>query len=247
MSAATGRVARIFRHPIKGVGYEPLPAAMLLEGRTLPLDRAWAVAQEGVEVDGAWARCLNFVRGAKCAALMAVKARVEGEEVVLSHPERPAIRLNPDIDGEALVNWLKPLNPANRPAPVRVVRATGQGMTDQSEPYLSVLSMASLAALSEKAGQAMAPERFRGNLWVAGFEPFEEFGWIGREVSVGGAVLKVEERIERCKATHANPATGREDIDTLGLLESHWGHRDFGVFARVIRSGRVAEKDEVMP
>jgi uncharacterized protein YcbX len=240
-----GRIARLYRHPVKGVGFERLDAVQLLAGRTLPLDRAWAVAQDGAAVTGDWARCLNFVRGAKGPSLMAVRARVDGDEVVLTHPDRPMIRLNPDVDGEALVNWLKPIYPGNRPAPARVVRATGQGMTDASQPFVSILSMASLADLSARAGHDLEPERFRGNIWLDGFDPWAEWDWIGRGIRVGDAVLMVEERIGRCRATGASPVTGREDTDMLGLLEAHWGHTDFGVFARVVEGGRVAAGDAV--
>ena len=91
----------------------------------------------------------------------------------------------------------------------------------------------------------MSPHRFRGNLWVDGWEPFAELALVGRRLRLGEAELAVEARITRCKATHMNPETGTEDADTLGLLETHWGHRDFGVYARVTRGGRVAAGDAV--
>jgi uncharacterized protein YcbX len=57
----------------------------------------------------------------------------------------------------------------------------------------------------------------------------------------------VRERITRCKATTVSPATGRPDADTLGALESGWGHQDFGIYAEVIEGGRVAVGDTAGP
>ena len=73
-----------------------------------------------------------------------------------------------------------------------------------------------------------------------GLAPWEEFDWIGKTVRVGGTVLKVHERIERCLHTAANPKTGARDADTLGALRDGWDHQDFGVYAEVIEGGEIA-------
>jgi uncharacterized protein YcbX len=65
---------------------------------------------------------------------------------------------------------------------------------------------------------------------------------------VGDTVLRVEERITRCKATMANPDTGRRDVDTLAVLRT-WDHQDFGVYAAVVEGGTIRPGDavEVLP
>jgi MOSC domain-containing protein len=242
------RLTHIFRHPIKAIGLEAVESVVLSEGQTLPGDRLWAVAHEASKYDEAdgWGRCLNFVRGAGSHKLMAVKARVDGESIHLSHPDHEPLSVTPDDPAEAalLVDWLKPLCNPDRAMPVRVVKAGKQGMTDNREPFLSLLTAGSLDALSEACGRQLARERFRGNLWLDGTAPWDEFGWIGQRVALGGAVLEVAERIERCVATSVDPDTGYPDTDTLGTLESTWGHKDFGVFARVVESGPISVGDE---
>jgi hypothetical protein len=51
------------------------------------------------------------------------------------------------------------------------------------------------------------------------------------------------EPIGRCRATEANPDTGRRDANTLAALEDGWGHTQFGVYAMVRKGGRVAVGD----
>jgi uncharacterized protein len=108
-----------------------------------------------------------------------------------------------------------------------------------------VLNLASLRALSQRVGRDLAMERFRGNVWLDGLGPWQEFEWIGREIRLGGATLLVRERIGRCKATAVDPDTGRRDADTLGALEAGWGHTEFGVYAEVVAGGAVAVGDPV--
>ena len=93
-------------------------------------------------------------------------------------------------------------------------------------------------------GTPLAHDRWRGNLWIDGAEPFAEFGWIGRHIRIGGAVLRIEERITRCLATTVNPLTGLRDADTLGALEAAYGHQDFGVYAVVVEGGTLRLGDD---
>lgn len=246
------RVSHLWRHPIKGHGVEAVAGTMLEAGRTMPWDRVWAIAHDGALIDRSsrdWAACSNFSRGARTPELMAIRASLDEAlgEVTLDHPDRPQIVVDPDdpADAAALIAWLLPLSDPARALPSFVTRAEGRGMTDSDFPSVSILNAASLRALSQRVGKPLAMERFRGNIWVEGLAPWQEFEWPGHDLRVGDAVLRVRERITRCLATAANPETGRRDADTLGALEAGWGHRDFGVYAEVIAGGTVQIGDPV--
>lgn len=247
----SARLAQIFRHPVKGIGREALDAVVLSPGAALPFDRHWAVAHEaaGELPEKGWAACMNFLRGASSPLLMAVSARLDdtGDRVTLSHPDRDTITVAPDdpADAERLLDWLRPLIPSGRAAPARVHR-TGTALTDSAYPSVSILSLTANRILGQRMSRDLSIHRWRGNLWVEGLAPWEEFEWVGREITIGAVCLRVEEPITRCTATTANPETGRVDADTLGTLEEVWGHRDFGVYARVVAGGEMRVGDAVM-
>jgi MOSC domain-containing protein YiiM len=44
-------------------------------------------------------------------------------------------------------------------------------------------------------------------------------------------------------ATTANPQTGEQDADTLGALNDGWNHQNFGLYARIIESGKISIED----
>ncbi len=244
----TARLAQIWRHPIKSHGAEALEEVTLSAGECLPWDRTWAIAHEAAKADGSeWVPCANFSRGAKAPSLMAVSAQLDTvrEEITLSHPDQPTLTVKPDEDPDALIAWSRPLIPADRASSARVVRVPGRGMTDTPFPSISVLSLTSLKILSQKLGQTLDPRRFRGNFWIEGLAPWEEFEWIGKTLHIGETKLNVAERITRCLATSANPETGHRDADTLGALEEGWDHRDFGIYAEVVTGGTVRLGDPV--
>ena len=237
------RLAHIFRHPIKAHGREALPRALLEQGRCLPFDRHWAVAHEAAHLMPGWNACMNFTRGAKTPALQAIMAVFdEGKgEMTLTHPGRETLRFDPDTrEGQAtFLNWVAPLMAGGRAQPARLVKA-GRGMTDTPFESVSILNLSSNRALGQRIGRDLGLDRWRGNLWLEGLAPWEEFDLIGKELMIGEARLKVVERIGRCRATMVDCATGGIDVDTLDALEEGYGHTDFGVYAEVVSGGAVA-------
>lgn len=244
----TAALAHICRHPIKSHGREDLMSVLLTAGEGLPFDRHWAVAHDAAKLAAGWNPCVNFARGAKAPGLMAVSARLDqaSAAVTLMHPAKPDLTFQPDraADLGRFLDWVRDLNPADRAQPVQIVKAE-VAMTDTDFPSVSIFGLASNRDLSARMGQDLSPHRWRGNLWVEGLAPWAEFDWVGQDVQIGDAILHVEERIVRCKATSANPATGQIDADTLGALQDAIGQQEFGVYARVISGGKVALGDGV--
>jgi uncharacterized protein len=243
----SGRLAQICRHPIKGHGRESLASVRLLAGQCLPWDRHWAVAHEAAKLVEGWNRCVNFARGAKAPALMAITSSFDEVSgvVTLQHPEQGEISFRPDdpADLPRFLDWVRPLNPPERAQPVAIVSA-GRGMTDDPAESLSILSMASLQDLAAKMGQSLSVDRWRGNLWLEGGTPWEEFNWIGKRLAIGGALFEVTQRITRCSATTVDPKTGRVDAPTLQALQENYGHQDFGIYAVVVEGGPIEVGDE---
>lgn len=243
----TARVTSIWRHPIKSHGREELAQVTLTAGQTMPWDRTWAVAHEmSKTTNAAWAPCANFSRVSKAPALMAITAELDeaNETLTLHHPDRPDLTFRPEADPQALIDWVRPLMPENRAASARLVRVPGRGMTDSDFPSVTLCNHSSHRAVEQRLGQDLSIHRWRGNIWLDGLGPWEEFEWMDKKIRIGGAVFQIRERTDRCLATTANPETGRRDADTLDALK-HWGHQDFSVRAEVIESGEIKRNDPV--
>jgi len=82
---------------------------------------------------------------------------------------------------------------------------------------------------------------------------YAEDGWIGRDIRVGEAIVRVAGNVGRCAVTTHDPDTGRRSFDTLHALQRHRGHvttsepLPFGVWADVVQAGSVAVGDRVVP
>lgn len=236
----------IWRHPVKSHGRERLEQVTLEAHKTMPWDRRYAVAHTGAKITedlDQWASFMNFSRGAKAPALMAINivADVATNTVHMTHPDLDDLSVNLETpEGKAaLIKWVAPLMPTERMESSFVVRVPDRGMTDTDFPSVSINTYASLDALSARMGTDVSPLRWRGNLWLDGGEAWMERDWIGREIMLGEVRMLVREPVIRCLATTANPETGERDLDTLTQLREGWNHQEMGVYAEVLTGGTL--------
>jgi uncharacterized protein YcbX len=133
---------------------------------------------------------------------------------------------------------------------LRVVKADVPAGGVDAEP-LTLVSSESVAELARQAGlSGVDARRFRMLLEIDGCAPHEEDTWAGRHVRLGEAVLEVGGPVPRCATTTRDPATGVRDLDTLREIAAYRGKRagkkiDFGVYAQVVRPGRIRVGDAV--
>lgn len=243
----TATVTEIWRHPIKSHGREKLDSVTVEAGGTIPFDRLWAVAHERSDADGnSWVSCGNFCRVAKLPSLMAIRAHFDEPtgQITLCHPDATDLTFTPDGDSTAFLEWVTAFLPDDTLKPARLVKAKAQAFTDSDFPSITLCNHASHRAVEQRVGKPLSHLRWRGNIWIDGLAPWEEFDWDDRKLRIGDTIMRVLERTDRCKSTHSNPDTGKRDADVLGALDS-WGHQDFSVRAEVIHGGVIQTGDEV--
>ena len=243
-------VAQICRYPVKGLNAEPLERVALTEGRALPNDRRFAIAHGSVTADaapGAWQPRRSFLHLAKDEKLAQVRVRFDDEsgEMTIERADKPVARGKvTELMGRTLVAQFFASFMAEqlRGAP-RLVEAAEQPFTDLDQPYLSIIGLASISDLERVVREPVDARRFRANLYLEGSEAWAELGWIGKELQIGGARLRVEGPIDRCAATNVNPDSAARDLNIPLALQRGFGHVDMGVYARVVESGEIAQGD----
>jgi len=130
--------------------------------------------------------------------------------------------------------------------PPRVLFGEGHSFSDVARKVVSIINLASVAALENVVGAPVNPLRFRGNLYVTGWPAWHEFDLLGRTIAVGNqAQLRVVKRIQRCAATDVDPDTGIRDLSIPRTLMDNFDHIDCGVYAEVTAAGDIAVGDAV--
>lgn len=189
---------------------------------------AVAVAGRGVVGDRGWG-----VRDCGSGALLSAKrepqlllaaAAVGGEGVVVSLPDGVG-RVGREAD-EAMLELL------GRPVAIEVAPAVGPAFVDDAPLHL--LTVAALGSWDVR--------RFRPNVLLD--TPLDLDDLVGERLAIGGVVVTIDKRTRRCAMTTAEQPGLRRDV---GVLRTLARERQLcqGVYARVVRPGRIAVNDSV--
>jgi uncharacterized protein YcbX len=245
-------LTEIWRYPVKGLGGERLERVDLSRARGLPADRRFALAPESSGFDRAapgWLPKREFLQLAKDAGMWNLRAAWQDDGETLTLEAWNGSSLSTAADDPEAASRIEAFvaemaGPARR-AGASLVQVPGVSFSDTGRILLSIIALPSLRAIRGVAGVPIDPRRFRGNLLIDGGEAWAELGWIGREIGIGNARVRVVEPIGRCAATTVNPESGERDLDIPKLLARHFGHVICGVYAEIIADGEISNGAEL--
>lgn len=258
MTAPPARIEAIYRYPVKGLSPQKLARTSLATGRSIPADRLYAIENGPTGFDPAAPayfpkiRFLMLMRNERLAALKTdydeashtLSIQWEGREAARADLRTKEGRLTI----EAFFRRFMPDELNGPPKVLSGEDAPGgpHSFSDVAKKVVSIINLASVAAIEAAAGSAVDPVRFRGNIYVSGWPAWHEFDLLGAELAIGDARLKVVKRIVRCAATNVDPATGARDLTIPKTLQQTFGHADCGIYAEVIAAGDIAIGDALI-
>ncbi len=244
----------IYRYPVKGLSPERLDRAHLKPGEYFPGDRLFAIENGPSGFDPAApvhqpkTRYLMLMRDERLATLRTRYDDATGT-LAIEQDGREAVRADlATKEGRLAVEaFFRRFMPNDLRGPPKVLAApAGYRFTDSRTGFVSIISLASVAALETVIGAPVDPLRFRANLYVQGWPAWSEFDLVDREFTVGGVRLKGLKRIVRCAATNVDPDTGARDLTIPNTLMKTYDHMDCGIYAQVIAGGEIAAGHEVI-
>jgi hypothetical protein len=246
-------VQAIYRYPVKGLTPEPLERAQLAVGATLRADRCYAIENGPSGFDPSAPRhfpkqsYLMLMRNERLARL---RGRFDDEShtLIIQSEGREAARGDLRTPGgrAAIEHFFADFCADELRGPPKVLSAPPFSFSDVAAKVVSIINLASVAAIESVVGAPVHPLRFRGNVYVTGWPAWREFDLVGREAAVGtSARLKIVKRIVRCAATNVDPDTGIRDLAIPETLMRSFGHADCGVYGEVVAAGEIAVGDEL--
>src|SRR5258705_577055 len=200
MPMQSAKIQAIYRYPVKGLSPQALPRVQLASGMTLPADRLYAVENGPSGFDPAAPayfpkqRFLMLMRNERLAALRTdfddrthrLSVRADGE-LAAQGDLRTA-------EGRAAVERFFAAYCADElRGPPKILTGEG-GHTNMKPPHsfsdvaqraVSIINLASVAAVEDAVGAPVDPLRFRGNLYVSGWPAWREFDLLDKEITIG--------------------------------------------------------------
>jgi uncharacterized protein len=248
----TAKIQSIYRYPVKGLTPEKLDGVRLEPGQTLPADRQYAIENGPSGFDPAApgylpkTAFLMLMRNERLATLD-TRYHDASHTLVIRHDNREAARGDLSTkDGRLAVEaFFRRFMPAELRGPPKVLEADGHSFSDVAAKVVSIINLASVAAIEGVVGVPVNPLRFRANLYVDGWPAWHELSMVGQQIAIGGARLKVTKRIVRCAATNVDPDAGIRDLTIPATLMQTFDHMDCGIYAQVIEGGDIKPGDGI--
>jgi uncharacterized protein len=113
---------------------------------------------------------------------------------------------------------------------------------------LSIISLRTIAQLSDEIGTSLDPRRFRANIYadLGDAKGFAEDAFVGKQLRIGErAVIAVLDRDPRCKMISLDPDTGEENANVLRHVAKAHDTRA-GVYCAVLSEGTVRRGDKIV-
>jgi MOSC domain-containing protein len=253
MTSEPASLHAIYRYPVKGLSAQPMERTRLSVGLTIPADRLYAIENGPCGFDPAAPayfpkqRFLMLMRNERLAVLRTDYNEADHTLTIQWEGRTAASGDLRSKDGRlAIEAFFRRFIPKELRGPPKVFHAEDHSFSDVARKVVSIINLASVAAVENAVGAPVNPLRFRGNLYIAGWPAWREFDLLGTELTIGHtARLKVVKRIQRCAATDVDPETGIRDLTIPRTLLENFEHTDCGVYAEVIGAGDISVGDSI--
>ncbi|HZP69669.1 MAG TPA: MOSC domain-containing protein [Pseudolabrys sp.] len=254
MESKPAVIRAIYRYPVKGLSPQELERTSLAAGETVPADRLYAIENGPCGFDPAAPayfpkqRFLMLMRNERLAALR-TKYDDRTHTLTVNWQNGEAARGDlRTVEGRAAIETFFARYCADElRGPPKILYGKGHSFSDVAKKVVSIINLASVAAVETAVGLPVNPLRFRGNIYVDGWTPWHEFELLEQTIAVGPtARLKIVKRIQRCAATDVDPDTGLRDLTIPRTLLKNFDHTDCGVYAEVTKPGEIVRGDAVV-
>jgi uncharacterized protein len=246
------QITSLYRYPVKGLSPEPLTEVAVGVGQTLPSDRRYAIENgpSGFDPNApGWLPKSHFLMLMRNERLAGLQTRFDDDSHLLTIARSGAVAAQGDLETDqgraAIAQFFTANFTDDLKGPPKVLRAEGHSFSDVARKVVSIINLASVAAIEGFVDHTVHPLRFRANMYVTGWPAWHEFELMDRTLAIGEVRLKVVKRIKRCAAVNVDPETAARDLEIPSTLQRRLGHADCGIYAEVIAPGTLRIGDEV--
>jgi uncharacterized protein len=251
-------IVKLYRYPVKGLTAESLTEIKLTREHGLAYDREFALALGTTSFDPDRPEPLDkgfflMLRNNESLAALATRFDPATGTLTIVKSGKPVLSANlaTDVGRETVEIFFSNYVGAAAKGRPRVVRSEGHKFTDASvmSPVMmravSAINLASVRALENAVGAPVDPLRFRGNIYIEGLNPWEEFDWVNREVRIGTIAFRGLAKTPRCAAVNVNPQTAERDLNLPKAIAQSFGHVNLGVYLETLGDGELQIGDVV--
>tara|TARA_B100001741_G_C16430597_1_gene540693 strand:- start:12 stop:782 length:771 start_codon:yes stop_codon:yes gene_type:complete len=244
--------------PVKSLSFQSLKSCNIKQDRGIVNDRVFAFSR-GINLEKAKLieknpkkRKLNILLSLKNSPVLnkynfiynknRLVLNYNGKEIISISTDKPEER---SLISEELAKLEKSLK-----EPIYLLKNNEFPFFDTSHSNkifnsISLININSISDFEKKINEKVEFQRFRGNFYMDGIEPWEERKWIGKTIKINNVSFKVENNIPRCVAINLKPKSDDNSLNLLQSLKKTYNHFDIGVYLTALEDGIINVGDKI--
>ena len=245
-------VQSIYFCPVKSLSFQSLKSCNIKKNLGMLNDRVFAFSR-GIDLDKAKfieknpkERKLNNLLILKNSPVLNKYNFIYNESTLTltnGNEELISISTNNSNESSLLTNKLLELEKSLQ-GPIFLLKNNDFPFYDTSSSNkifnsMSLINLNSIRDFEKKINDKVEFQRFRGNFYVDGIEPWEERKWLNKIVKINNVSFKVEKNIPRCVAINLKPKSDNINLNLLKSLKKNFDHFDMGVYLTAIEDGKI--------
>ena len=244
--------------PVKSLSFQSLKSCNIKQDRGIVNDRVFAFSR-GINLEKAKLieknpkkRKLNILLSLKNSPVLnkynfiynknRLVLNYNGKEIISISTDKPEER---SLISEKLAKLEKSLK-----EPIYLLKNNEFPFFDTSHSNkifnsISLININSISDFEKKINEKVEFQRFRGNFYMDGIEPWEERKWIGKTIKINNVSFKVENNIPRCVAINLKPKSDDNSLNLLQSLKKTYNYFDIGVYLTALEDGIINVGDKI--
>ena len=193
----------------------------------------------------------NFLTLKNSSVLNKYDFKYDEGELVLNHKNKKLISISTNDPEQRLLLSNKLLELENSLIkPILLLKNEKYPFFDTSHSNnifnsMSLINLNSIKDFEKKINEKVEFQRFRGNFYVDGINPWEERSWLGKTIKVNNVFFKVEKNIPRCVAINLKPKTDDNNLNLLKSLKKTYNNFDMGIYLTALNDGKIEVGNQV--
>ena len=111
---------------------------------------------------------------------------------------------------------------------------------------ISLINLNSIRDFEKKLSKKIEFQRFRGNIYVDGLNPWDERNLINKTLIINNLKFKVTKEIPRCVATNIRPNSSEINLSIPISLKQFYNHINLGIYLMPQNDGTIKLNDDIL-
>ena len=244
--------------PVKSLSFQSLKSCNIKQDRGIVNDRVFAFSR-GINLEKAKLieknpkkRKLNILLSLKNSPVLNKYNFIYNKNrLVLNYNGKEIISISTDkLEERSLISEKLAKLEKSLKEPIYLLKNNEFPFFDTSHSNkifnsISLININSISDFEKKINEKVEFQRFRGNFYMDGIEPWEERKWIGKTIKINNVSFKVENNIPRCVAINLKPKSDDNSLNLLQSLKKTYNYFDIGVYLTALEDGIINVGDKI--